>query len=147
MCNRISLPHMNHVVVVKISETWGLSQNSTKWFIECPLCSFKPINPPKKKSNPHTDFTASHSHKACMTSSARQPQRWHVGSESIFLLSKFIFVGKLLVHVHAFHRKCLTLPGKPSYFWCNIDDQKTKEKVIAFSLNNIVTTYKPISLA
>ena len=61
------------------------------------------------KSSPHTDFTASQSHNACMTSSARQPHRWHVGSERIFLLSKFVFVGKLLVH--AFHRKCLTLPG------------------------------------
>ena len=147
MCNRIFLPHMNHVVVVKISETWGWVKIRPNGSLNVPCVASNLLTHPKKKSNPHTDFTASHSHKACMTSSARQPQRWHVGSESIFLLSKFIFVGKLLVHAHAFHRKCLTLPGKPNYFWCNIDDQKTKEKVIAFSLNNIVTTYKPISLA
>lgn len=68
-----------------------LSQNSTKRFGECPLCSFKPINPPKIQSPAHTDFTASHSHKVCMTSSARQPQRWHAGSESIFSFEQVCF--------------------------------------------------------
>ena len=132
MCNCI----MNHIVVVKISGTWGWVKIRSNGSLNISCAASNLLTHPK--SNPHTDFTASQLHKACMTSSARQPQRWHVGSESIFLLSKFVFVGKLLVH--AFHRKCLTLPGKPNYFWCNIDDQKTKEKVIAFSLNNIVTS-------